>query len=155
MTSRAAITLATPADRNRARIWIANAPAGTRVDFKAPKRSTAQNDRLWAMLTDVARQLTWHGARLRTEDWKLVFLDGLKREFRAVPNLDGTGFVRLGRSSSDLSREEFSDLIELIFQFGAQHGVIWSDPKEIAMRELDARSAPLMIEDHSAGSIAP
>jgi len=155
MSGRAEIVLATPADRNRARIWIANAPERTRVEFKAPKRTPAQNDRLWAMLTDVARQLTWHGARLRTEDWKLIFMDGLKREFRAVPNLDNTGFVRLGRSSSDLTKEEFSDLIELIYAFGAEHGVLWSDPKEVAMRELDARSAPLMIEGHSAGSIAP
>ena len=47
------------------------------------------------------------------------FLDGLKRELRVVPNLDGTSFVNLGRSSSDLTKQEMSDLIELIAAFGA------------------------------------
>ena len=85
---------------------------------------------MWAMLTDVATQLRWHGQMLRTDDWKLVFLEALKRELRIVPNIDGTGFVNLGQSSSDLSKEEMSNLIELIFAFGANHGVIFNDPME-------------------------
>jgi hypothetical protein len=75
------------------------------------------------MLTEVATQVHWHGAKLTPNDWKLVFLDALKRETRAVPNIDGTGFVELGRSSSDLSKSEMGDLIELIHAFGAEHGV--------------------------------
>jgi hypothetical protein len=69
---------------------------------------------MWSMLTDIARELPWHGIKLKPDDWKLVFLDALKRETRMVPNLDGNGFVNLGRSSSDLSKSEMSDLIELI-----------------------------------------
>jgi hypothetical protein len=49
-----------------------------------------------------------------------------------VPNIDGTGFVNLGRSSSDLSKQEFIDLIELITAFGAQHGVVFSDEAKAA-----------------------
>ncbi len=49
-----------------------------------------------------------------------------------VPNLDGTGFVNLGRSSSDLSKSEMSDLIELIHAFGANHGVKFQDDAEAA-----------------------
>jgi hypothetical protein len=86
---------------------------------------------MWAALSDIAMQLPWHGQKLRPEDWKLVFLDALKHEFRMVPNLDNTGFVNLGRSSSDLSKSEMSDLIELIAAFGAQHGVKFGD-EEIA-----------------------
>ena len=82
---------------------------------------------MWAMLTDVAQQVGWHGKRMRPEDWKLVFLDALKREVRAVPNIDGTGFVNLGRSSSDLSKDEMGDLMEIIAAFGAQHGVAFHD----------------------------
>lgn len=84
------------------------------------------------MLTDVAQQLTHHGVKLSPDDWKLVFLDGLKRELRLVPNLDGTGFVNLGRSSSDLSKAEMSDLMELIAAFGAQHGVAFKDMEAVA-----------------------
>lgn len=40
------------------------APVNTRVEFKEAKRTTDQNARMWAMLTDVAQQLPWHGQRL-------------------------------------------------------------------------------------------
>jgi hypothetical protein len=121
--SRAAIILNSRAERERAAHWAAKLPSGTRVEFKAARRTLDQNSKLWAMLTEVATQVNWHGAKLTPNDWKLVFLDALKRETRAVPNIDGTGFVELGRSSSDLSKSEMGDLIELIYAFGATHGV--------------------------------
>lgn len=130
--SRYLLTLRTSADRMRATQMIAQAPDGTRVEVKAAKRSIPQNDRMWAMLTDIATQLPWHGVKLRPDDWKLIFLNALKRECRMVPNLDGNGFVDLGRSSSDLSKSEMTDLIELIFAFGAQHGVTFQDDARAA-----------------------
>lgn len=130
--SRALVTLKSHVDRHRVASWVMSAPFGTRVTFQKARRTTPQNDRMWAMLTDVATQLEWHGKRLRADDWKLVFLDGLKRELRIVPNLDGTGFVNLGRSSSDLSKQEMSDLMELIEAFGAQHGVVFHDQQVAA-----------------------
>jgi hypothetical protein len=84
------------------------------------------------MLTDVAMQLPWHGQKIRPDDWKLIFLDGLKRERRLVPALEGDGFVDLGRSSSDLSKDEMSELFELIAAFGANHGVQFGDDQERA-----------------------
>jgi hypothetical protein len=114
-------------DRSAPLRAIEAAPDGTRVEFKAARRSNDQNARMWAMLTDVATQLKWHGGRLRPHDWKLIFLDALKRENRMVPNLDGTGWVNLGRSSSDLSIAEMSDLMELMAAFGAEHGVKFKD----------------------------
>lgn len=121
--SRAVLVIQDETIRARAAKWLAQAPIGTRVEFKAPKRTLPQNDRFWAMLSDVAAQLTWHGVRLSADDWKLLFLDALKREIRCVPNLDGNGFVNLGRSSSDLSVSEMSDLMELIEAFGASHSI--------------------------------
>jgi hypothetical protein len=121
--SRYTVTLNSATDKNRAIQIIGAAPFGSRVDVKAMKRSIPQNDRMWAMLTDVAQQVPWHGQTLRPDDWKLIFLDGLTRELRMVPNLEGTGFINLNRSSSDLSKEEMTDLIELIFEFGSRHGV--------------------------------
>lgn len=130
--SRALIVLNSEATRAKAAKWCHTAPLGTRCEFKAAKRSTEQNSRMWAMLTDVAEQVAWHGVNLRATDWKFIFLDALKREVRMVPNIDGNGFVNLGRSSSDLSKAEMSDLIELIFAFGANHGVTFHDPAEEA-----------------------
>ena len=82
------------------------------------------------MLTDVAQQLSWHGLHLKAADWKLIFLDALKRELRMVPNLDGTGFVNLGRSSSDLSKREMSEMMELMAAFGAEHGVVFKEVEQ-------------------------
>lgn len=121
--SRALIVVRTEADRQRAATWSRKAPDGCRIEFKQVQRTEAQNARLWAMLTDVASQMRWHGQKLTTDDWKLIFLDALNRETRTVPNLDGDGVVSLGRSSSDLSRQEMSDLFEIIDHFGAKHGV--------------------------------
>ena len=125
--SRYLITINSSADRARATQVLCAAPFGSRVEIKAVKRSLPQNDRMWAMLTEIAQQLQWHGMRLRPDDWKLIFLDALKREMRNVPNLDGTGFVNINQSSSDLSKSEMSDLIELIFEFGSRHGVTFAD----------------------------
>lgn len=130
--SRATIIISSQAERARAAAWVSKAPWNTRLEFKEPKRSLPQNDRMWAMLTDLARQVPYHGIRLAADDWKLLFLDALKREVRMVPNLDGNGFVSLGRSSSDLSKAEMTDLIELIFAFGAQHGVVFADEERAA-----------------------
>ena len=124
---RALVIIASAADRAKVASWAAKAPWNTRVEFKGPRRSLAQNDRFWAMLTEVAAQVPWHGIKLSADDWRLLFLDSLKREVRMVPNIDGNGFVSLGRSSSDLSKEEMSDLLELIAAFGAQHGVKFQD----------------------------
>ncbi|MGN7738272.1 recombination protein NinB [Ensifer sp. 22564] len=133
---RALLVLANETFRRKAIDWIMRAPVDTRVEFKGPKRTTPQNDRMWAMLTDLSLQLAWHGQQLTPEDWKLVMLDALRREkhdqLRLVPNTDGTGFVPLGTSSSDLSKEEMTDLIEIIFAFGARHHVVWSEPKSKA-----------------------
>lgn len=126
--SRALLILANDDIRAKAANWIAKAPKDTRVEFKAPKRTTAQNSRMWAMLTDVAQQVKWHGLSLSADDWKLLFMDALKTELRMVPNLSGNGYTNLGRSSSDLSVAEMTDLIELIFEFGARHEVAFHDP---------------------------
>jgi hypothetical protein len=126
--TRATITITRDLpDRARAVRWVNTAPFGTRIDFRAPKRTIDQNDRMWAMLTDVARQLLHHGEKLTTNEWKYLFLDLLGRENRVVPSLDGKGIVSLGMSSSGLSKEEMSDLMECIAEFGARHGVKFGD----------------------------
>ena len=48
--SRATAIIATKADRERLCGWIMRAPWNTRVEFKAPKRTLPQNDRMWALM---------------------------------------------------------------------------------------------------------
>ena len=126
------LILARQQDRDRATAWIRNAPWNTRVEFKEPKRTLPQNDRLHAMLDELRRQVQWHGLWLSVDDWKLIFLDALQRELRIVPNLDGTGFVNLGRKTSKLSKQEFSDLFAVIEAFAARHGVVFGDERKVA-----------------------
>ena len=52
------------------------------------------------------------------------------REVQFLPGLDGTTFIPWGQSSSDLSKEEMSNLMEIIAAFGAQHGVVFHEPAE-------------------------
>ena len=132
MSARYLVTIRSTADRERVQRLVEAAPFESRVEIKAAKRTIPQNDRMWAMLTDIAQQLPWHGQRLRPDDWKLLFLDALNRDARLLPNLDGTGFVDMGTRSSDLSKDEMSDLIELIFEFGARHDVKFQDDARAA-----------------------
>jgi hypothetical protein len=96
------------------------------VEIRPQTRSDAQNRRLWAMLTDISQQVEWYGKRLTPEDWKHVFTASL-RKLSVVPNLDGSGFVALGLSTSRMTKGEMSDLIELMFAFGAEREVKWTE----------------------------
>ena len=129
--SRALIILHRQSDRDRAASWVRQAPWGTRITFQEAKRTTDQNARMWAMLTEVARQVEWDGLKLSADDWKLIFMAALKQELRMVRNIDRTGFVQLGRSSSDLSVAEMGDLMDLIAAFGAREGVTFAEPERV------------------------
>lgn len=131
------VTLDSADRRKQAARWCINAPAGTRIEFQAPKRSMAQNRVLWDLLTDIARQVPWHGVKLSADDWKLMFMSALKTEMRIVPNLDGNGFVNLGRSSSKLSVAEMSDLIELIRAWCARNNVRTFEDERTQARDAE------------------
>lgn len=123
---RALIVLNGKAERERAIRWIQLAPSGTRVTFQRSKRTIDQNSRMWAMLTEIARLVPWHGVTIQAQDYKLIFMAALRQEMRIVPNLAGDGFVNIGVSSSDLSKSEMSDLIELMNLFAAERGIVFS-----------------------------
>jgi hypothetical protein len=132
--SRTLLVLWNDAMRARAIEMIRLCPKESRVVITGPRRTNDQNAKMHAMIAEVAEQLVWYGKTLDVDDWKLMFLDGLKRELRVVPNLDGTGFVNLGRSTADLDVGEMADLIELIYSFGAQHGVKFHGPGDEEIR---------------------
>lgn len=127
MTKRTFIFAHQTARQSAANFALHEAPDGWVATFSEPTRSSLQNARLWAMLGDVAKQVDWHGRKLDAEDWKHIFSASLSQQ-RVVPNLDSTGFVVLGKSTSKMSKREMSDLIELISSFGAERGVKWSEP---------------------------
>lgn len=118
--SRAVVVLRSPSDRSKVARWAAGCSPGTRVEFKGPKRSLPQNDRLWLMLSAVAG-LEWHGHRYSAEDWKDYFMHAY-RGAKWMPCEDG-GMVPIGRSTSQLSKDEHGELMDLIEAFCARQGV--------------------------------
>ena len=96
------------------------------------KRTTDQNKKLWPLLHDVAAQVTLNGEQYDADEWKIIFLSGLnkslKLERRSVRGIYGEP-VNLGRSTRKLDKELFSELIELILWYGAEHGVVFKDDK--------------------------
>lgn len=136
--SRVAFILAHPQERAEAADLCRRAPAGTYVEFRESKRTDDQNRKLWPMLSEIAQQVEWPpgtGMKLSAEDWKLIALDGLGHEMRLVPNINQNGLIQLGRSSSKLTKAEFSDLIELLYMIGAKYGVQFRAPKPSKERE--------------------
>ena len=115
-------------------VWIAAKAmlaAGHRMvlTLKPETRSLAQNARLWAMLTDISKQVDWYGRKLSPDDWKHVFSASLKKQ-DVVPGIDG-GYVVLGLSTSKMTKAEMSDMQELMAAFGAQHDVVFSGPEYV------------------------
>ncbi len=113
--------------------YVLAAPDGYIVTIKEQTRNLEQNAKMWAMLHDIEQQCEWHGIKLADEEWKDLFSAGLAKS-KVVPNLDGTGFVILGQRTSHMTKSQMSDLIELIYAFGAERSVVWSEqsakPKE-------------------------
>lgn len=132
--SRAQIIINGSADREKAVAWIGKALPGSRIEFKGPARNLDQNARFWAMLSDVAVQHVINGRKYKADDFKLMFMTAYAEEtgleIRYLPAIHRAGMIPSGRSSSDLSVKEMSDLIEWIFAWGAENAIIWSDPKE-------------------------
>lgn len=117
--------------RAYAKRLIDGADRGYVMKLGAETRRDAQNRRLWPMLKDIQRQVPGFD-EYTTEDIKHRFMNALGTEMRYLPALEGAGMFPVGLKTSTLTVEQFSGLVELIFAFGAKHGVRWSDPTQIA-----------------------
>jgi hypothetical protein len=113
--------------RQLAAEFCMTAPEGWICKFSEPTRNLEQNAKLWAMLSEVSAQVDWYGQKLTSEEWKDVFSASLKRQ-KVVPGLDG-GFVVCGQRTSQMSKMDFGELIELITAFGAERGVVFGDER--------------------------
>ena len=105
--------------------WSLANPVQADFSLYKKRRSNDQNSKMWAMLTDVSRQMKWYDEWLTKENWKDMFTASLKKQ-RAVPGVDG-GFVVLGTSTRDMSTSDISDLIELMNVFASENEVVWTD----------------------------
>jgi hypothetical protein len=105
---------------------IDEAPADFVMKLAKETRRDAQNRKLWPMIADLQRQVP-ELAPYSADDIKLRFLNALGVEMRFLPTLEGEGMFPIGLRSSTLTVAQFAGLIELIYKFGAEHGVVWSE----------------------------
>lgn len=111
--------------RRRALDAVADAPLGHIVSIREPTRNLEQNAKLHAMIDDVARADPL-GHSYDADDYKAVFVNAYKSEHRVLYGVDGRPFPAPVRTSA-FSVKQCAELIELVYAFGAEHGVKWSE----------------------------
>lgn len=111
--------------RELAHKLIDAAPVNAVVTVKPPKRTIPQSDKFHAMLSDISRSCPM-GRRMTPDLWKAVIMKACGHAIQFTLGIDGEPFP-IGFRSSKLTKEQMSDLIEFMYQFGAAHGVVWSD----------------------------
>lgn len=111
--------------REFAKALIDKAPIDAVVKVSAATRSLEANAKMWAMLSDISRAKP-EGRMHTPEVWKCLFMNALGHETAFEMGLDGRPFP-IGFQSSRLTKAQMSDLIELIYAWGAQHNIKWSE----------------------------
>lgn len=70
---------------------------------------------------DLANQISWHGFNLSKDDWRHL-ISGTVKGWRMMPAIDrgegAAGFIMLGGSSMDLTKEQCIDAITQVFLIG-------------------------------------
>lgn len=126
MSAGQTLILSSSFARERAKKLIDQAPVGAVLNIRRANRSSDQNAKMWALLSDVSRAKP-EGRELTPEVWKALFMSALGHAVRFEEGLDGTGPIPVGFRSSRLTKQQFSDLLEIIHEYGARHGVRWTD----------------------------
>jgi len=133
-------------ERDYALRYIQRTPLDGRqeVVIRRATRNKGQNAMLHAALTDIADQLIWppaprKGGELHGLDWwKRRLTLGCIRDpdttmhakymgTEVIESLDGTDFAILLPRTSDLDKDDMSELCEWVISFGALNGVIYTE----------------------------
>jgi hypothetical protein len=113
--------------RANAKTAIAESPNGYAVEIKPITRSLAQNAKLHALITDIAKTLEWAGAKRDVETWKRLltaaWLRARGEPIEMLPALDGYGVDIVFRRTSELTVNEMIELIEYIQSWAVGNGI--------------------------------
>ena len=124
----AAITLHDESHRRRALAMVTDAPKGHRLTIAEPKRSDAQNDKMWAMIGQIMKQKPdWFGPGMDADDIKQIFMSAYFKELRVGRNTDGNGLVPLTRRSSKMSVKQMGEMLEQI--------TVWCVVNEVTLHD--------------------
>lgn len=106
-----------------------NTPLEVLIRPKAQTRSSLQNALLHAVLTDISKQVKWHGQKWDMEVWKRLCMAAWLREKREspkmIPALDGHGIDIIYERTSKLSVKDCADFCQWCLAFGDENGVIF------------------------------
>ena len=95
-----------------------------------PPASDELTARMHCAIRCIARQVMWAGEKLSEEDWKRLLVAAHFGQ-RVLPAPGGKGFVVLDRKTSRMSGPQKYDLVESMYAFGAERGVIFTEPEEV------------------------
>ena len=87
------------------------------------QRTLDQSAKMWAALSDIAKQKKHGGRWLTAPEWKILFQHALGHEVKLLVSLDGKDFVPYCQSSSTLTRREMAKLLDAINTWAALNGV--------------------------------
>jgi len=125
--NRQTVILRGDTQRQFAKRCIDGAPQDAVVVIREAKRSNEQNDKMWAMLEDVARAKP-EGRNWTPETWKAAFMHLLGHQVMFCEGLDNAGPFPIGFRSSRLTVRQMADLITTIYEYGDRHGVASREP---------------------------
>jgi hypothetical protein len=114
--------------RRLAHQLIDKAPINAVVKISPEQRSLDQNNKMWAMISDVSRQKP-EGRLHVPEVWKAIFMAACGHEVQFENGLDNKPFP-IGFRSSNLSKTQMADLIEYMYFYGSKHDIKWSEEHE-------------------------
>lgn len=106
-----------------------SAPDWMVVEIKEKTRSLEQNSLLHDQLSDISRKVIWHGQSFEPIIWKRLTTFSYLREINEkpllIPALDQSGVDLIYEKTSRMGVKMMAGLIEWIYAFGAEHGVIF------------------------------
>lgn len=111
--------------RQQAHRLVDQAPVGAVLTIKPAKRTTDQNAMLWQLLSDISRAKP-QGRTHTPEVWKALMMHACGHAVQFEMGLNGQPFPT-GFSSSKLTKDQFSDLLEFVLSYAAENGVTLRD----------------------------
>jgi len=91
------------------------------------RRSSEQNAKMWAMLTEFSQQLEHGGRYYDPEHWKAILLHAWGQEIEFLPALDGKTFIPYGNQSSKMLKRDMISFLDFIGIEGNRRGVVFRD----------------------------
>lgn len=117
-------------NKDRAARLVMAAPSGHVLTIKPPTRTNEQNALMWVLLSELSRAKP-EGRSLTPDVWKAIMMHACGHAVQFENGINGQPFP-LGFRSSRLSKDQMSELIECIYEYGARCGVEFSEQRKAA-----------------------